>query len=66
MRYWASNCDNITCVGTVGPNIFVKICGWSTGQISKELKVQIKSEFQNFKKKLINCVGEVVQLMDLE
>ena len=32
MRYWVSNCDNThMCVGsTVGPNIFVKICGWST------------------------------------
>ncbi len=32
MRYWVSNCDTThMCVGsTVGPNIFVKICGWST------------------------------------
>ena len=48
MRYWVSNND--TChmaVGsTVGPNIFVKICGWSTSQISKELKIQIKKEFK--------------------
>ena len=61
MRYWVSNCDNThMCVGsTVGPNIFVKICGWSTAQISKELKVQIKSEFKKIPKKikLINCVG---------
>ena len=30
MRYWVSNCDTThMCVGsTVGPNIFVKICGW--------------------------------------
>ena len=29
MRYWVSNCDTThMCVGsTVGPNIFVKICG---------------------------------------
>ena len=48
------------CVGsTVGPNIFVKICGWSTSQISKELKQQIKEEFKKIPKriKLINCVG---------
>ena len=48
------------CVGsTVGPNIFVKICGWSTAQISKELKIQIKSNFKKIPKKikLINCVG---------
>ena len=61
MRYWVSNCDNThMCVGsTVGPNIFVKICGWSTAQISRELKPQIQSEFQKIPKKikLINCVG---------
>tara|TARA_B100001142_G_scaffold106073_1_gene107919 strand:- start:3659 stop:4894 length:1236 start_codon:yes stop_codon:yes gene_type:complete len=61
MRYWVSNCDNThMCVGsTVGPNIFVKICGWSTAQISRELKTQIKSEFKKIPKKvkLINCVG---------
>ena len=61
MRYWVSNCDNThMCVGsTVGPNIFVKICGWSTAQISRELKIQIKSKFNKIPKKikLINCVG---------
>jgi tryptophan synthase beta subunit len=48
------------CVGsTVGPNIFVKICGWSTAKISRELKIQIQSEFKKIPKKikLINCVG---------
>jgi len=61
MRYWVSNCDKShMCVGsTVGPNIFVKICGWSTAQISRELKLQIQSEFKKIPKniKLINCVG---------
>ena len=61
MRYWVSNCDTThMCVGsTVGPNIFVKICGWSTAQISRELKVQLLSEFKKIPKKikLINCVG---------
>jgi len=61
MRYWVSNCDNThMCVGsTVGPNIFVKICGWSTAQISRELKFQLKFEFKKIPKKikLINCVG---------
>ena len=61
MRYWVSNCDTThMCVGsTVGPNIFVKICGWSTSQISRELKNQIKNEFGIIPKKikLINCVG---------
>ena len=61
MRYWVANCDTTAmCVGsTVGPNIFVKICGWSTSQISRELKIQIKEEFGSIPKKLklYNCVG---------
>ena len=61
MRYWVSNCDTThMCVGsTVGPNIFVKICGWSTAQISRELIIQIKNEFGKIPKKLrlYNCVG---------
>ena len=61
MRYWVSNCDTThMCVGsTVGPNIFVKICGWSTSQISRELFMQIKKEFGGIPKKikLLNCVG---------
>ena len=61
MRYWVSNCNTTAmCVGsTVGPNIFVKICGWSTAQISRELKIQIKNKFKKIpnKIKLINCVG---------
>jgi tryptophan synthase beta chain len=61
MRYWVSNCDTThMCVGsTVGPNIFIKICAWSTAQISRELIVQIKDEFKTIPKKLklINCVG---------
>jgi tryptophan synthase beta subunit len=61
MRYWVSNCDkcHMAVGSTVGPNIFVKICGWSTAQISRELKIQILSEFKKIPKKikLINCVG---------
>ena len=61
MRYWVSNCQSVhLAIGsTVGPNIFVKICGWSTSQISKELMLQIKEEFGEIPKKLklINCVG---------
>ena len=61
MRYWVSNCDTThMCVGsTVGPNIFLKICGWSTSQISRELKPQILKEFGKIpnKVKLYNCVG---------
>jgi tryptophan synthase beta subunit len=61
MRYWVSNCDTThMCVGsTVGPNIFIKICAWSTAQISRELIVQVKEEFGKIpnKLKLLNCVG---------
>ncbi len=61
MRYWVSNCDTThMCVGsTVGPNIFIKICAWSTAQISRELIEQIKDEFGEIPKKLklLNCVG---------
>jgi tryptophan synthase beta subunit len=48
------------CVGsTVGPNIFIKICAFSTAQISRELKVQMTDVFGKIpqKVKLINCVG---------
>ena len=61
MRYWVTNCDTThMCVGsTVGPSIFVKICAWSTAQISRELIIQIKNVFGKIpqKVKLINCVG---------
>jgi len=61
MRYWVSNCDTThMCVGsTVGPNIFVKICAWSTAQISRELVHQLIKQFGTIPKKLklINCVG---------
>jgi len=61
MRYWVSNCDTThMCVGsTVGPNTFIKICAWSTAQISRELIVQVKEEFGKIpnKLKLFNCVG---------
>ncbi len=61
MRYWVANNDTTNlCVGsTVGPNIFVKICAWSTAQISRELVKQLKEEFGKLPKKikLLNCVG---------
>ena len=61
MRYWVANCESThMCVGsTVGPNIFVKICAWSTAQISRELMIQMKNVFGKIpqKVKLINCVG---------
>ena len=54
MRYWVSNCDTThMCVGsTVGPNIFIKICAFSTAQISRELIKQIKDESDTRKKNL--------------
>ena len=61
MRYWVANCDTTAmCVGsTVGPAVFVRICGWSTSQISRELKIQLIDEFGSIPKKLklYNCVG---------
>ena len=61
MRYWVSNCDttHMAVGSTVGPNIFIKICAWSTAQISIELMIQVKEEFGGVPKKLklINCVG---------
>ena len=61
MRYWVANNDTTNlCVGsTVGPNIFIKICAWSTAQISRELMKQVKEEFGKIPKKmkLLNCVG---------
>ena len=61
IRYWVSNCDKAHMgIGSlVGPNIFVKICGFSTAQISRELIVQLEEEFGEVPKKLklINCVG---------
>ncbi len=61
MRYWVANCDSVHMVigSTVGPCIFVKISGYSTSQISRELKVQLFEEFGKIpsKLKLLNCVG---------
>ena len=43
----------------MGPNIFIKICAYSTAQISRELIKQVKEEFGRIPKKmkLLNCVG---------
>ena len=61
MRYWVANClhTHLVVGSTVGPNIFVKICGYSTSQISRELIVQIKDEFGKIPKKLklLNVCG---------
>ena len=65
MRYWVSNCDTThMCVGsTVGPNIFVKICGWSTAQISRELKIQMKNVFKKIPKKINLLIVWVVEVL---
>ena len=54
MRYWVANClhSHLVVGSTVGPNIFVKICGYSTSQISRELLLQIKNEFGKIPKRL--------------
>ena len=61
IRYWVANCESthMAIGSTVGPNIFVKICAWSTAQISRELKSQLISYFGSVPKKLklLNCVG---------
>ena len=61
MRYWVTNCQSTHLVvgSTVGPNIFVKICAWSTAQISRELMIQMNNVFGKIPQrvKLINCVG---------
>ena len=61
MRYWVANCQDVHMVigSTVGPSIFVKISGYSTSQISRELKLQLIEEFGKIpnKLKLLNCVG---------
>ena len=61
MRYWVSNCDttHMAVGSTVGPAVFIKICAWSTAQISRELMTQVIEEFGKIptKLKLLNCVG---------
>ena len=60
MRHYVSNCDNThLAVGSaIGANVFMKICAWSTAQISRELKKQLIREFGKVPKlKLINVIG---------
>ena len=60
MRYYVSNCDttHLAVGSAIGCNIFLKICAWSTSQISKELKKQLIKEFGEVPKlKLINVIG---------
>jgi len=61
IRFWVANSEtcHMAIGSTVGPNIFIKICAWSTAQISRELKSQLISYFGSVPKKLklLNCVG---------
>ena len=60
MRYFVSNCDttHLAVGSAIGANVFLKICAWSTAQISKELKQQLKREFGKIPKlKLVNVIG---------
>ena len=66
MRYWVANCDttHMAVGSTVGPAIFVRICGWSTSQISK-LKAQLIKNLRSIPKKmkLYNCVVAVHRVL---
>ncbi len=61
MRYYVSNCDttHLAVGSAIGANVFLKICAWSTSQISRELKQQLKREFGGKipKLKLVNVIG---------
>ena len=60
MRHYVSNCDttHLAVGSAIGANIFLKICAWSTSQISRELKRQLIKEFGEIPKlKLINVIG---------
>ena len=60
MRYYVSNCDttHLAVGSAIGANVFLKICAYSTAQISKELKSQVMDEFGEIPKmKLINVIG---------
>ena len=60
MRYYVSNCDttHLAVGSAIGANVFLKICAYSTAQISKELKSQLIDEFGEVPKmKLVNVIG---------
>ena len=60
MRYYVSNCDttHLAVGSAIGANVFLKICAYSTAQISKELKNQLIEEFGEIPKmKLVNVIG---------
>ena len=60
MRYYVSNCDttHLAVCSAIVANVFLKICAYSTAQISKELKNQLIEEFGEIPKmKLVNVIG---------
>ena len=54
MRFFVSNNEKVFMgIGSlVGPSPYVKICGWSTAQISRELIIQVKNAFGKIPKKM--------------
>ena len=60
MRFYVSNCQttHLAVGSAIGANVFLKICAWSTSQISRELKSQIIKEFGKIPKlHLLNVIG---------
>jgi tryptophan synthase beta subunit len=60
MRFYVSNCQttHLAVGSAIGANVFLKICAWSTSQISRELKSQVIKEFGKIPKlHLLNVVG---------
>ena len=55
------------CVGSyVGPDVFVRICGWSTSQISRGINSSIKYEFGSIPKKLNYTIVLAVGVLVLD
>ena len=54
IRFFVSNNEKVHMgIGSlVGPAPYVKVCGWSTAQISKELIIQVKNTFGRIPKKM--------------
>ena len=59
MRFYVSNCQttHLAVGSAIGANVFLKICAWSTSQISRELKSQVIKEFGKIPKLHLLNVG---------
>ena len=66
MRFFVSNNEKVHMgIGSlVGPSPYIKICGWSTAQISRELIVQIKNVFGKKFEDLQSTCPKVVKTCD--